>query len=173
MTESVTPVPPAPTETGVTEAQIPTENPAVCTVKAALAAHGVYASTTYGQSMEPLFRTHRDLVFLSPPDGPFRRFDVILYPGHHENCLLHRVVGIAKDRTLLVRGDNTFRLEHIPPSDVLAVLTEFTRKKKHHRVTDRSYRLYVRVWNAIYPVRLVVHKVHVLLSAAAHKLLGK
>ena len=91
MTESVTPVPPAPTGTGITEAQIPTENPAVRTVKAALAAHGVYASTTYGQSMEPLFRTHRDLVFLSPPDGPFRRFDVILYPGHHENCLLHRI----------------------------------------------------------------------------------
>lgn len=127
-------------------------------IEAELDKHGVYASVTSGVSMEPLFRTRRDMVIIGKPEGELKKYDVALYRDRRGKYILHRVIKVKKDK-YIIRGDNTYAPEHIPKDRVIGVLTAFNRKGKRHSVTDRSYGVYVRIWTFIYPVRYVVHGV--------------
>lgn len=115
--------------------------------------HGVYASTTKGVSMEPLFRTHRDMVIIEKPQGELRRYDVALYRSGGR-YVLHRVIRV-RDGYYLIRGDNTYRDERIPKDAILGVLTGFNRKGKRGTVKDRSFRCYSVIWTNIYPLRFI------------------
>ena len=53
----------------------------------------------------------------------------------------------------LIRGDNTYRLEHVPQETVIGVLTGFVRNGKSYTAEDTGYQIYCRIWNAIYPLR--------------------
>ena len=121
-------------------------------IESELLKHGCYASNTIGTSMRPLFAHHRDMVVLVPLTAPLKKRDIILYPDGRGNYILHRIIGIRED-VYVVRGDNTYAKEYVPKSAVVAVLSEYNRKGKHHRVSDFSHRLYSFVWCAIYPVR--------------------
>ena len=71
--------------------------------------------------------------------------------------MLHRVIGVGKE-SYTIRGDNTYTLETVPDSAVIGVLTAFRRGGKLHAVTEKGYRLYVRVWNGLYPIRLFCYR---------------
>ena len=116
-----------------------------------LAREGKLVYRTKGTSMEPMLRQNRDLITVEVPSARLARFDVALYKRGDSN-VLHRVIRV-KDGCYLIRGDNTFSLEEIPFERVFGVLTAFVRKGKHHSVTEKGYRVYVRFWNAIYPLR--------------------
>ena len=116
-----------------------------------LARDGYLVYRTQGTSMLPLLRQDRDLVVIRPPDSRLRKHDVALYK-RGDSWVLHRVVGVAQDH-YLIRGDNTYAIEHVPFGDVFGVLVGFQRKGRDHSVADRGYRRYVRLWCAIYPVR--------------------
>ena len=105
--------------------------------------------------MRPLFKTHRDVVVISSPKGELRKYDVALYPRWDGRCVLHRVVGV-KDDVYLIRGDNTYKLERVPKSRVIGVMTAFNRKGKQYDLSEFSYRFYSRFWNFIYPIRYLV-----------------
>lgn len=126
------------------------------TVVRELRENGIFASTTRGTSMEPLFRTGRDVIIVKRPEGELRRHDVALYRYPSGKFVLHRVLYVRKDE-YIIRGDNTFALEHIPKDWVIGVLVKFNRKGKSHTVDERGYRLYVVLWRLIYPVRFVYH----------------
>lgn len=118
---------------------------------------GVYASVTSGFSMRPLFKTNRDMVILKKPDRELKKYDVVLYRLQSGRYVLHRIIRIKNDK-LIIRGDNTFALEYVAPSDVIAVLTEFNRKGKRISTDNKGYVLYSKFWNFIYPVRFLYHK---------------
>lgn len=118
---------------------------------ASLEAHGVFASGTLGRSMRPLFREGKDVVIVYKQTSLPKKYDVILY-GRGDKCVLHRVIG-RKGNINLVRGDNTYAIEKIPDEEVLGVLMEFNRGKKHHTVDEFGFKLYSVVWNCIYPLR--------------------
>ena len=128
-----------------------------------LRAYGVYASNTRGRSMEPLFRTHRDMVIIVPATEDLKKYDVPLYRMEDGTYVLHRIIGFY-DGGYLIRGDNTFVTERIPRSAIVGVLSEWNRKGKHGTPRDRGYVAYVRIWCFIYPLRLCVHKVRRLLG---------
>lgn len=117
--------------------------------------YGSYASVTRGVSMWPLFKTDRDMVIIEKPSELLRPFDVALYRTMSGKYTLHRVIKVT-DKVYIIRGDNTYSLEYVPHERVIGVLTEFTRKGKHHTVNDRSYIMYSRIWNCIYPVRYLI-----------------
>ena len=127
-------------------------------IESELLNYGVYASTTRGVSMEPLFRTGRDVVFLSRPEGELKKYDIALYRMPSGKYVMHRVVKV-KENEYIIRGDNTFVPEHVPKDKILAVLTEFNRKGKKYSCSSRSYRIYSVLWTFIYPVRYVLHLV--------------
>ncbi len=123
---------------------------------------GGYISITKGISMYPLFKTGRDVVKLITPLEPLKKYDVVLYKVAEGKYVLHRIIGVRSDE-FIIRGDNTYRKEHVKKGRILAVLTEFKRKGRAHKVTDRSYLLYSRFWNFIYPIRYIAY--HILMLA--------
>ena len=121
-------------------------------IESELDTYGFYASNTMGVSMRPLFKTHRDMIIVKKPDGELKKYDVALYRVR-EKYILHRVIAV-RENEYIIRGDNTFRKEHIPKDKVIGVLVAFNRKGKRHEVTEPGYKFYSRFWNFIYPLRL-------------------
>ena len=134
--------------------------------------HGTYATNTVGTSMRPLFKTHRDAVFLAVPQEKIKKYDVLLYRDPLDRYLLHRVIGI-KDGVYVIRGDNTYKKEYVPADNIIGILTEFNRKGKHGSVEDRSFKIYSRIWHYLYPVRHILHKIRRILSKIKHSIFKK
>ena len=110
---------------------------------------------TKGSSMKPMLRENRDLVIIEKPSGRLKRYDVALY-RRRQAYVLHRVIR-TREQDYAIRGDNTYSLETgITDADMLGVLTAFVRDGHEVSVTDLSYRLYVRLWCALYPLRFAV-----------------
>ena len=109
-----------------------------------------------GKSMEPMLRQDRDLVIIGVPGSRLRKNDVALYK-RRSGYVLHRVIAV-KEGCYLIRGDNTYFLERVPERCVIGVLTAFRRKGREHAVTEMGYLLYVRFWNAVYPLRLALFR---------------
>ncbi len=124
-------------------------------IESELSEHGFYASNTLGTSMRPLFKTHRDMIVVKKPEEELKKYDVALYVTPRGKYILHRVIGVRND-IYLIRGDNTYSVEHVPKEWVIGVLVKFNRKGKTHTVDERGYKIYSRIWHFIYPVRHVV-----------------
>ncbi len=135
-------------------------------------AMGGYISVTKGNSMRPLFKTNRDVITLKRPISPPSKYDVVLYCMGSGKYVLHRIIRV-RDDVYIIRGDNTYKKEYIPKDRILAVLTEFKRKGKDHKVTDLSYILYSRIWNFIYPLRHIAYHCYALLARVYRKAFGK
>ena len=132
--------------------------------------YGIYASMTRGVSMWPLFKTHRDRVYIVKPEGDLASMDVALYPDGHGSYIMHRVIRVCEGE-YLIRGDNTFHIEHVPKSRVIGVLSEFDRKDKHYTVSYPPYRFYARVWNALYPLRALIHGIAYVIRGVGRRML--
>ena len=142
-------------------------------IERALDEEGIFASVTEGVSMRPLFKTHRDMVILKKPNGVLKKYDVVLYKAGAK-YLLHRIIKVDNDRKVyVIRGDNTFKLEYVPFSGIIAYLTAFNRKGKSHKVTDKGYLTYAKVWNLIYPLRYPIHLLRMLLGKIYRMIFGK
>ncbi len=143
-------------------------------IEAELSVHGTYATNTQGKSMEPLFRTHRDVVMLKRPEGELKKYDIVLYRGvgREHIFVLHRIVKV-RENDYVIRGDNTFYLEYVPKDKILGVVVSFNRKGKHHTVDDMSFRLYSRFWNFIYPLRSLKRKLRSALGSIYRKIFRK
>ena len=113
--------------------------------------HLVYK--TKGVSMQPMLKQDRDLVIISVPSSRLKKYDVALYK-RGDTYVLHRVIRV-KDDHYLIRGDNTYSIEHVPFDSVIGVLTGFQRKGKEYQVGNTGYQFYVHFWNAIYPLRVL------------------
>ena len=123
------------------------------TIESILADTGVYVCATWGVSMRPMLRQHRDTVIIVPPTGRLKKYDVPLY-RRGKDYVLHRVVRPIPGG-YLIRGDNCTSLERVREEQVIGVLESFYRNGKSVAVTDRGYRAYARVWAALFPIRWV------------------
>jgi len=106
----------------------------------------------HGTSMLPMLRQDIDSVVLSPINGKLKKFDVPLYQRENGKYILHRIIDVGSTYTCM--GDNQFRPETgIRHSQMIAVITSFTRKDREIAVTALSYRIYCRLWHYTRPVR--------------------
>ena len=119
--------------------------------EALLATHGFYAATVHGDSMMPLLHNHRDTVYVEPSDV-CRPLDVVLYRRANGQLVLHRLLS-RNGNVCTVCGDNDFVRETIDVSQILGVMTAFTRNGRTVYVTSRRYRLYSRVWTLSFPTK--------------------
>lgn len=135
---------------------------------------GFYVSTTVGVSMRPMLRNRRDrIVVRALREGEsLSRYDLPLYRCPDGRYVLHRVIGV-EEKEYLIRGDNTYTVEHVSKEWILGVVTEFYRAGRHWSTEDRRYRRYAAVWNAIYPVRAIWHRGRVLAARIYRKLFPK
>lgn len=106
-----------------------------------------------GDSMLPLIRQGRDLLVIERPSGRLKKYDVPLYRRDSGQYVLHRVMEVREDGYVLC-GDNRRKKEYgITDRHVLGVLTAVVRNGKELSVNDWRYRLYVRLWCGLFPLR--------------------
>ena len=141
-------------------------------VESSLANEGYYVSLTSGVSMRPLFKTHRDVVVISPVTRELCKYEVALYTYGDGRYILHRVIGV-RDDVYLIRGDNTYKTERVPKGCVLGVMTAFNRNGRQYDLGEPSYKLYSRFWNFIYPIRYILWIVRRVLSKIKRALFKK
>ena len=125
-------------------------------IEESLEKYGIFASMTRGTSMWPVFRTHRDTVYIVKAQGKLRPFDIPVYKTPDGRYIMHRIYRVRKN-DYIIRGDNTYITERVPHDRVIGVLMEFDRKGKHHTVKDFSFRLYSVLWTLLYPLRFVLY----------------
>ena len=116
---------------------------------------GSFTYTNVGISMLPLLCQGRDLFTISKKQGRCERFDVVLYKRPPASYVLHRVVEVRED-SYVILGDNCINKEYgIKDEDIIGVMTSFVRNGKEIQVSHRGYRLYVKVWYLLYPLRRI------------------
>lgn len=109
-----------------------------------------------GKSMLPLFRQKKDCVIISKENlSNVKKYDIVLYKGP-SSFILHRVLRIKND-TLIIRGDNTFHLEYVNINDIEGRVTSFYRGNKIKDINSLSLRIYIVLWNIIFPIRYLYH----------------
>ena len=119
---------------------------------------GNVSFTPMGVSMYPMLRNGRDSVVLSPLPDRLKKYDVILYRRANGKYVLHRIIGVGKKYTCI--GDNQYQKEKgIEHSQVIAVVSSFTRKGKEYSVNDFGYKLYCRVWHYTRALRKILRDV--------------
>ena len=121
-----------------------------------LVQEGMVISTTVGVSMYPMLRDRRDTVVIKPPTGRLKKYDVPLY-RRGSRYILHRILKVTPEG-YIIRGDNCIRKEYdITDEHIIGVLVAFYRGKKQKPVhmNGVGYKLYVRLWRGLYPVRCV------------------
>lgn len=139
-------------------------------IEAQLREQGFYVSTTVGWSMWPMLRNRHDRVVVLPVgNARLRKYDLPLYRRPDGKYILHRIIGV-KEGEYLIRGDNTYVKEHIPDSWILGYVSEFYRAGRHIQTSSRVYRMYARVWNALYPVRRCVFGLRHIAARCWHRL---
>ena len=117
-----------------------------------------------GSSMHPVFRNRKDRVGLCSVQDPIRGHPMVLYRRENGAYVLHRIVRHKKDGYLCC-GDNQWQPEPVTRAQILAQVTEFTRKGKTYTVNQWGYRCFVWLWCAALPVRRPI--------LALRRLLGK
>lgn len=123
-----------------------------------LESEGRLIYSNVGDSMLPMIRQGRDLLVIERTSGRLKQYDVPLYRRDTGQYVLHRVLKVRETDYVLC-GDNRWGRETgITDRHVLGVLTAIIREGKTLSVTDRRYRIYVRLWCDLFPLRAVLLK---------------
>lgn len=109
-----------------------------------------------GVSMRPLLRQGLDVVqIIKKGTGRCKKFDAVLYKVK-DKYILHRIIEV-RETEYVILGDNCLRKEYgITDEQILGVLIGIIKNGKHIRTTDKAYLLYVHLWCAIYPLRVII-----------------
>ena len=112
-----------------------------------------------GDSMLPLLKENRDLMVLTVPNRPIRKYDAILYKRESGQYVMHRVVDVRKDGYVLC-GDNRYCKEYgVKEEQVLAILTSVLRKGKTVSVDSMQYKIYVHLWCDLFIIRAAILRI--------------
>jgi hypothetical protein len=105
-------------------------------------------------------------------DHRLKKDELPLYRRADGKYILHRIIGVKGD-CYVIRGDNTYQKEFVPREQILGYVTEFYRGERRIASDSRAYRVYVVLWNWIYPIRAAWHAFRGFASRVKHKLLKK
>lgn len=143
------------------------------TLKQQLDASGLLVHTNKGTSMMPLLRENRDLMVIRKRGaGRFHKYDAVLFVRDNGDYVLHRILRVNPD-SYWIAGDNCVSGETVREEQVIGILTEIVRDGRTINVTDKGYRLFVRVWCALFPLRSFRLRCGGWLRAAWKKLTGR
>lgn len=127
--------------------------------------NGFGLSMTSGSSMRPLIWGGQHCVVVVPLEGEPTLGDLLMFRQNDRN-IVHRLVEIRQD-VYITRGDNCLKTETVRREEIIGRVAEVHRTSgyrpwhiipsKQFAVTDRSYRLYSRLWSAIWPARKICY----------------
>ena len=133
-----------------------------------LSEYGTLTYSNKGTSMMPLLREGKDMFTLRRKGAErCRAGDVVLYKRPPKDYILHRVVGV-RENDYVILGDNCVSYEYgIKDSDILGVMTGFTRGGREYSIESSGYRLYTFIILHTKGIRIFTRRV---LSWALRKL---
>lgn len=147
--------------------------PEISNVKKELQEGRFVIISTSGVSMQPLLydkkKKKATQVLVEPISGEIRKGDLILFE-HGGKFIIHRLIKIKQDGNMITRGDNCLTCEHIKRENILGAVTQIYRKNRTIKDTDRLYRLYVRIWNMIFPFRYIYYRGRIVTSHARRRI---
>ena len=111
-----------------------------------------------GLSMLPMLRQGKDTVEIGPLPEKMKKYDLPVYQYPSGKVVMHRVVDVREDYYVCL-GDNTRSYEKIRHEQMIAVVTAFKRGEKRISVEDPLYRIYCRLWVAVFPIRKVLRPI--------------
>ena len=116
--------------------------------------------TPSGVSMRPFIEGGRDSVVLRRPEAPIRRGDILLAryvrPDETETYVLHRVLRVDQDGTIVLQGDgNMLGEERIQPENVLGIVTRIQWPSGRRKLMCRG-----RLWQTLRPMRRWLLKIY-------------
>lgn len=124
---------------------------------------GIIIHTNKGTSMLPLLRENRDLMVIRKKDtADLRKYDAVLYLRDNGEYALHRILKVNSGSYWVI-GDNCINGEEVHDDQVLGVLEEIVRDGKTIKVTDKGYRIFVRIWWLVYPIRILLKNIRLTL----------
>lgn len=119
---------------------------------------GIYVGTVNGKSMFPMLRNKKDTVIIRPFAGKLKKYDVVLYRKRNM-YVLHRIVRVTPERYIIC-GDNCINLEtDVTKDQIIGKLEGFYRGERQILIEGAFYKLYSRIWVALYPVRYLMKKI--------------
>ena len=96
----------------------------------------------------------RSTAFLSLPESPLKRGDIVLYQRESGRYILHRIKKVRKDGSLVMVGDAQQELELLlSQNQVRARVVSVIHKGKACEPGDFRWWLYARVWLCLRPFR--------------------
>jgi len=110
-----------------------------------------------GCSMMPMLRQGKDTVELKRPPEKLNKYDLPMYLGPNGKYIMHRIVDV-KDGYYVCLGDNTYAYEKVRRERIVAVVCAFCRGNRRIPVDSFGYRLYCRIWCAVFPVRRFLYR---------------
>ena len=124
-----------------------------------------------GASMTPFLFHQRSMVYLKK-DLSFvpKRGDIVFFAREDLTLVLHRVVALNEDGTLLINGDAQSWTEVIRPDQILAHVTHIRRRVKVFSVNARFYRMMVRLWMPLRRAHPLLMKPFLYVNSAIFKL---
>ena len=113
---------------------------------------------TYGRSMEPMLKEHRDIAVIRRPDAPLKKGDIVLYTRDNKSFVLHRIVKIRGEK-LIIRGDNNLFYERdIKKEDIIGILAALYRKGKYMEKESGQFKRFAVLNKLRFPVIFVYRK---------------
>lgn len=118
--------------------------------------HGIYITSTKGDSMNPMLIEGRDRVVIKSPEFPLKKYDIPVYRrGNHYT--MHRIVRIHRGK-YIIRGDNRYYSEYdISDADIVGVLAAVVRDGKIIDISDKRYIAYGKKICRTYPFRKFIY----------------
>jgi hypothetical protein len=133
-------------------------------IEEVIASGGEFRLFPRGTSMMPLLRQGKDSVILVKAQRPIVKSDIIFYKRENGQFVLHRVIGVRKDGSFWLCGDNQTEIEKgIDSSMVIASVSAVYRGEKRIEKNKFSLRAYEFFW-CIMPLRRFIFAFRRLLS---------
>jgi hypothetical protein len=110
-----------------------------------------------GTSMLPTLRNDGDRVVIVKPKEMLKKYDLPLYIRQDGSFVLHRVVRKPQNGIYTMCGDNQWVLEKgVKHEQIVGVVVSLCRNGKEISTDNKLYKIYVRLWVAIMPIRHIV-----------------
>ena len=138
--------------------------------------------STSGVSMEPLLhdkkKKNATQVLIRPLSDRPKTGDLPIFIRNDGKYVIHRIIKEITDensgvKMYYTRGDNCIGYEKVPPAAILGTVEEIYRRGRTIKAADRGYRMYVSIWNTIFPIRRVWYKLRIYIHKAARKIRSK
>ena len=124
--------------------------------------NGSYGVETYINADSKIQITFEDgNTLIVRPRGRLKKYDVPVYRTPGGKYIMHRIVRVRPEDYVII-GDNRLQKEYVTDDSICGVLAGFYKDGKRYVdcQNSRRYRLYSRVWVALYPVRPLIMFVH-------------